>query len=445
MNGSTAVVGWALCLTNSTTGEAEYMPIYDKHLSTDDASLTANRTVYGNGLTFGINGTGLFDVNSTSVSLQSAANGFMRIRTPKVTGGTAQAGQVLTLNPDMTVDFAAAGGAATLYTQDGTITDFTRVVNLGGSGRTLKFQGPGTLSAQTMTTIDFSASDAIDLKSTLGMVSLKSTAANGGGFTANQFGDTYVNAPYALYLNTPRASGASRPATGEVLAYDNATGRSEFKTVNDTSGIIEYYGNGSTSAGANTTFVVSDEKPTYAVADPAPWTRLTFRASFASGTQTDGASSYFVRFGDPGANSHEIVPLNGYKLKAGDIRNGTFVELIYDNNIGKWIMLNFGLGGFTTMERLQELLDRPLTGFAITNDTNAKVTTVAFAGVVDIFADLADVPTTFKKVSTLGLAEIDDGKADDYFLTAFNPDFIIPREGIRSAVDPKKMWKRLKR
>lgn len=514
MNGNTANVGWALCLTNRTTGESEFMPIYDKHLSTDDASLSGPRNIFGNSQNLTISGVNTLDMNATYVSLQAGSAGWMKIRTPKVTGGTAVAGQVLTLNSDFTAEFAAAGAVSvpTIYSADGTITDLARTVTLGNSGRTLKFQGPGNFSIQTMNTIDFSASERVDIKSS-GLAAL-TTTANQYGFIANQFGDVSVNGGPSgyFYLNTARVVGnGTKPLDGEVLSfrasnntseftpafraagndtvvtsqgsgtlyiqaptalnlqtprgaaredvsiltYNKASGLSEFLPATASSGTIVYNGVGLCSGNGTTPWdfniTTSANTPVFTwnatLNDYPDFMRVSFRVDItASGViMNDGISD--VNVGVAGNPKRPVRLFGGSVTKPprGWFRERGIVDMVYDYQSKQWIMINFGIPDTWTALMEELIRTRANVGIDVTNAITAKVTAVSFAGVVDVFADLADVPVNFKKVSTLGLSAIDDGNAHDYILTTLDPAALKPGEAIQSAADPAKMWKRLNR
>jgi hypothetical protein len=89
----------------------------------------------------------------------------------------------------------------------------------------------------------------------------------------------------------------------------------------------------------------------------------------------------------------------------------------------------------------QAAATKPHAALVSTNAATSRVTTVGFAGVVDVYADLSEAPLDFKKISTLGFYQVGDGRHADYYLTAYDQGVT---NAMRSLLDPTKMWKRLR-
>lgn len=467
---NTAQVGQVLTLMDRDTGRVEFNTPAERNLYTKDGTIpTGNRqvTIAGGGnLIF--NGSGTFTTASTlaTVNMQAANaqlngtsglylagyNGFY-VGTPKINLGQATANQVLTLLDPLTgrVDFTTINtGSATvdtIYSANGSLNS-DRIVSL--ANHSLTFQGGASGGDITMAAVR-----TITQTSTTESIYQSPSLKLGGSS--------------AIWLRTPRVQtgGVNGPQAGEVLVLKNTSGDVDFAPIQTITGIVEYYGDttgdllpdpgdGEPSDDPISTLTVSGSNLTPAFSGNvySDFMRISCRANVTRCNYT--GQPVYLKVGNGTATAKQILNPARHAPYNADIQPGLMMELMYDakakGGVGAWIMLDFGVGGDGNpctpgtvsagpeLKRAISTVPQPL--FIVTNSVTSRVTTVSYAGVVDTFPDLASVPLTFKKVSTLGLVEVGDGKHGDYFQTTYDP--LVPETvAKRSTINPGRMWKLL--
>jgi len=440
--------GQFLQLIDQSNGAVEFNTVPTVNLYNSDGALTGNRTVTMSGVNLNFQGPGrLFGTALTSYNLNSTADGTLQtsgtlhlegrtkldIFTPKISDGTAINGQVLTLmDQDVgRVEYAALPPDTSIYNANGTLSG-PRTVTM--NNQTLTFQGFGNMAMNSLGTFDVNAISRAKIE-TSGELELKGQSV--------------------LRLKTPKVNqGAGAVATGQVLTLNNVDGSVEFASLAGTAGSplqFESTLTDTTTAVNPTTlwFGVGTLNPAYtgALPEPPEGTRLVGRVRRPNApggwanTGTGGVSLNFPTNPPSGADrtyERSIFLPDGGELPANTLKEGTAVDLVFYRNWsgpglpGAWVMVN---SGYRTALAMSE-------GFAVTNSVSRKVTSISFAGVVDTFADLADVPITFKKVSTLGNLTVGDRGHADYYLAAYDPN-VSGAISVRSSIDPARMWLRL--
>jgi hypothetical protein len=437
--------GQFLQLTDQSLGTVEFASVPVVNLYNTDGALTGNRIVTqgANNLTF--TGSGLFTTSGHSNHSINAANiningsvqlhlesaGHIDLATPNIRNTTATAGQVLTLmDPDVgRVEYATPAADTSIYKNDGSLTG-NRIVSLGN--QTLTFQGFGNIAHNSLGTFDVSAVSRAKLQSS---------------------GEMEIGGQSVLRIRTPKVQNGT-VTLGQVLTLTNLDGSVEFQsTAGGVTSPLQFESKlTDTSTAVNPTtlwFGVGTLNPLYTGASPEPvnGTRLVgrlTRPNAPGGWANTGSGGVSLNFplnpGSGGDHTYErnILKPDGGEIEANVLKEGTAVDLVFfrawngTGTPGKWIMLNAGYSGLTLQN----------AAFSLTNSVSRKVTLVSFAGVVDTFADLADLPISLKKVSTLGNLVVGDHGHGDYYLTAWDPT-VSGSVSVRSSVDPAMMWRRL--
>jgi hypothetical protein len=432
---ASATAGQVLTLQASDgTGRAEFNA--PANIYTTDGTVPANRFVTvssGANLEFGgsgnfatkpsltradIYGLSVSAIGAKDVAIGSYTN--LGIVTPNIFRGLAVPGQVLTLQTTGgTAEFATPAPDTSIYNSNGTLTG-TRTVTL--NSQTLTFQGFGNVAFNSMGTYDVASTSRTKLQSS---------------------GEMEIGGNSVLRVKTPKVNlNNGSVSVGQVLTLTNLDGSCEFTTPSGSTG-GGYTGDAIDSGTGNLInslfFAVNNVSPAYTTTGEYPFgTRLTVRVSRPNGNawQSMAASNYLQMGSGPQV---AIYAPDGNNIATGDLFEGVIMNVIYTKNVGMT-----GFNGFVMMNTGWKSSSHSAlaANFSVTNAVSAKITTVAFAGVVDTFADLADLPLTLKKVSTLGNLAVGDHGHADYYLTLYDPA-VGGNISVRSAVDATKMWRKL--